>query len=149
MAVILPEYKVKRNYVWQNLSLSLQSFAALLFPSLFSGWEDYSTQSTVIGWSSFVTKSIKYKVIGKTVFVSYNIIGVSNSTNASFTVPFINAAGSPAAIDVTSGVNNAAPSWALSSLPTGSDIVTCLFEAGAWTNSGTKSISGQFFYEID
>ena len=40
-------------------------------------WTDYSATSTIVGWSSYTTKSIFYKKIGKLVFVQFVISGVA------------------------------------------------------------------------
>lgn len=48
---------------------------------------DYSDTSTITGWSSFNVKQIVINKIGKLRIVTYVINGVSNSSEASFTVP--------------------------------------------------------------
>lgn len=55
-------------------------------------WIDYSSSSTLIGWSSTSQKEIKFTLIGKTVLISFNINGTSNSAATSFTVPFTSVA---------------------------------------------------------
>lgn len=51
-------------------------------------WTDYSSTSTVTGWSSFTTKDIRYTVHGKTIYILWLIQGTSNATTASFTFPY-------------------------------------------------------------
>lgn len=53
-------------------------------------YTDYSSTSTVVGWSGFDSnaKQIWYKKIGKTVFVWFYISGTSNSATHTFTLPF-------------------------------------------------------------
>jgi hypothetical protein len=51
-------------------------------------WVDYSATSTIVGWSSFTAKKIRYRVVGKLVFVTAQLTGTSNSTTTSFTLPF-------------------------------------------------------------
>ena len=53
-------------------------------------WTDYSATSTIVGWTSYTTKEIWYKKIGKIVFVTFHIAGTSDDTVANFTVPFSN-----------------------------------------------------------
>lgn len=54
-------------------------------------WIDYSNTSIVTGWEDFNSDSdsctIKYKQIGKTFYVYFNIVGNSNATYARFTLP--------------------------------------------------------------
>lgn len=51
-------------------------------------WVDYSALSTIVGWSSFTTKSIWIlNVDNKFLLVNYFIDGVSNSSPTSFTIP--------------------------------------------------------------
>jgi hypothetical protein len=52
-----------------------------------STWTDYSSSSTVVGWSSFTRKTILCNVIGKLLIVQYSLIGTSNATTVSFTLP--------------------------------------------------------------
>ena len=52
-------------------------------------WIDFSEQSTIVGWSSYTRKIIKYKVVGNIVYVYMNISGTSNSTSLNFSLPFI------------------------------------------------------------
>jgi hypothetical protein len=112
-------------------------------------WTDYSASSTIAGWSSFTKKKIYYRKLGKLVFVSYYIAGTSNSTGASFTVPYTSSAGTDfetifagygsdaTAETITYGylVSN---SSAVSLFPSPSDLV--------WSSTGTKIIQGQFWY---
>jgi len=65
-------------------------------------WANYSAVSTIVGWSSFTTKLIYTKKIGKTVFVSFFLHGVSNATTISFTLPYKSS--NTLGIDVSAGV---------------------------------------------
>lgn len=118
-------------------------------------WTDYSATSTIVGWVSFTTKALSYKKIGKTVFVSFNLVGTSNATSATFTVPY-------ASVNVTNLYHGTLLLQAQDSgstltvitnvsLPPNSQIVTASSTAGittgGWTNSGTKQILGNFWYE--
>jgi len=113
-------------------------------------WIDYSATSTIVGWSSFTTKVIKYRIIGKQLFCIYNFNGTSNSTTVTFTLPN-NIASSNLrsfgfSIDngVTIGSN-------LVSQNSGSNLINVYkdnFAVNVWTASGSKLAYGQFFYEI-
>lgn len=110
---------------------------------------DYSSTSTIVGWSSFTTKLIYYRKVGKRVDVWFNLAGTSNSTTTSFTLPYananvmeINAAAS--AEDNSSFLTTPGLIQVLANLSTAS-----LFKdtSGAnFTGSGTKRIYGQFWF---
>jgi hypothetical protein len=52
-----------------------------------SGWVDYGDISTIVGFSAFTSKKIKYKKIGGMAVVFIFINGTSNGTSLTFTVP--------------------------------------------------------------
>lgn len=113
-------------------------------------WIDYSATSTIVGWSSFTTKVIRYRVIGKQIFVQFNIAGTSNSTSTTFTIPNICKNISPAftAYSTNNGVN-AGITYASASINTN---IISFYSSGTgavWTASGTKSIRGNFYLEIE
>jgi len=57
-----------------------------------TSWVDYSTTSTIVGFSSFTSKVILYKVIdSKLLVVKGLLVGTSNSTLLTFTIPFTSA----------------------------------------------------------
>jgi len=115
-------------------------------------WVDYSATSTIVGWSSFTTKIIKYRVIGKQVFVYYSLIGTSISTSTNFSLPFaiLNSIEIPSPLMV----NNGGYATLIAQITAGCSISSNNFQVRwngsvtGWTASGTKQISGQFFYEI-
>jgi hypothetical protein len=108
-------------------------------------WTDYFATSTKIGWVTPVGY-IYTKKIGKTVFVNFELSGVSDSVITTFTVPF------------TSVMNFQSPCYANAA---GSEAVgriliyggTSLVSLGkdiagnAFSNTGIKNIDGQFWYE--
>jgi len=112
-------------------------------------WPDYSAISTIIGWSSFSTKKIFYKQIGKLVFVEFSISGTSNSTSTAFTLPFDrhnNAYSLKVPMQIT---DSGSVQLGLFEVATNGGTVTCystIGEAG-WTATGTKGVIGQFWYE--
>lgn len=116
-------------------------------------WTDYSATSTVTGWASTTEKCIHYKRVGKLVFVIYRVVGTSNSTSTSFTLPYA-ATASPTTYHIVvpqriqdngSFSNNGIVIIAASG---STAIFYATAAAGAWTNSGTKGIYGEFFYHI-
>ena len=108
-------------------------------------WVDYSATSTVVGWSSFTTKIIKYRVIGKQVFYIVNIVGTSNSTTASFTLAHTTVNQTD---NVGFGVNNGGGVNCLAEIAPVSNICTLYSNLNIFTASGTKSAWVQFFINI-
>ena len=112
-------------------------------------WIDYSATSTIVGWSSFTTKQISYRIIGKQMFVMFSFIGTSNSTSVTFTIP-------NDAIGVNSftvfgyDVNNGVATGAGLVQRASANTILCYRDSigNTWTNSGSKRISGEFFIEI-
>ena len=121
-----------------------------------SSWIDYSGTSSITGWSSFTTKVLKYKKQGNILFVQVNLIGTSNSTSTSFTLPFSLSASSADIVAIayvensgrgTSGVGSISGSTAtVSYLTSGTPTPTL---SVTWTNSGTKRVTGTFFIQVD
>ncbi len=121
-----------------------------------TAWTDYTATSTITGWASFTAgrKFVMYKRVGKTVFVAFHLEGTSNATGVSFTLPltavtvgsvFAFGALLPVARDNGAVVST----YAYCALDNNSATVNCYASSagGAWTNSGTKIVSGQFWYE--
>lgn len=114
-----------------------------------SGMVDYSDTSTITGWSSFSTKVILYKVIGKMVFVEFNIAGTSNNTAAQFTLPYARAGGEarlPAAVIADNGSYQSTPGV----IRLTTNLVRVYKDATftVFTASAGKTVIGQFWYEM-
>lgn len=111
-------------------------------------WTDYSSSSTVTGWSSFTTKSILYKKIGKTVFVSYAVVGTSNSTAATFTLPYT-PVHAVRGCGFTTNNGSVGPGGGLIIMGNVDGTVTFCptMAVGEWTASGAKSCEGQFWFQ--
>jgi hypothetical protein len=119
-------------------------------------WIDYSNQSTIVGWSAFTTRKIRYKVLGKLIVLSFSIVGTSNSATTSFTMPFnigtLDGADILPTIRVT---NNGATLLGNAASTAGSNNLVFSFMSAygtytaTWTASGTKAIYGQYIFEID
>ena len=119
-----------------------------------TGWIDYWSLSTKTGWSSYTDSMLRYKVQGNIIYVYFNIQGTSNSATTSFTLPF-NAKNNTG---MALGFHRNAGSFFLNgygeilinsstitfSRATSSSNIT---PTSSWTNTGTKLIIGQFFYE--
>jgi len=110
----------------------------------------YQATSTIVGWADLTGANvIRYARIGNLVIVHYQLRGTSNSTSASFTLPF--AAASIAyycqvAYVSDNGVDQTSPGIAL--ISSGGTTVT-LYKTmafGAWTGSLQKGAYGVFEY---
>lgn len=115
-------------------------------------YTDYSSTSTVTGWSSTTQKSIYYKKIGKIVYVWFSIDGTSNATTVSFTLPYTIANTVDPGIWVAirardNNVDLTTPGHA--EADKNSTTVNCFKDAagGVWTNSSRKIVTGQFTYQ--
>lgn len=114
-----------------------------------TGWIDYSATSTIVGWSSFTTKIIRYRVIGKQVFVEVDLNGTSNATTASFTLPFNVSNSASNSVNSNWSTNNGTSLLGYFITLINTNTVVGYVNFGtSWTSSGTKRIVGQFFIEI-
>jgi hypothetical protein len=116
-------------------------------------WTDYSATSTIVGWSSYTTKLIYYRIIGKQVFVNFQLAGTSNSTSVTFTLPNNNNAtftSNSLNTLITDNGTNSNTSGRLNTTASSNVITLAKDRTGTvFTSTGTKSVSGQFFYFID
>ncbi|KKN36236.1 hypothetical protein LCGC14_0775660 [marine sediment metagenome] len=116
------------------------------------GWTDYGGTSTIVGWAATPTKNIWYKKIGNLVFVNYYITGTSNATNVTFTLPYTTKNSTQANIASAARVTDNGTLSGTSGLlyltaNSNTAAVYTGWDAAAWTNSGTKTVQGQFWYE--
>ena len=110
-------------------------------------WTDYRLDSTVIGWTTYTTKLLFHKKIGKLVFVEFEFGGESNSPTTSFTLEFTSIAGIATQVMIWVADDG---TWATCRIylgPSSNTLICYLGIAGGWTNSGTKAVVGQFWYE--
>lgn len=108
---------------------------------------DYSSSTTVTGWSSTLTKIVYYNRIGPVVFVRYSISGTSNSNYASFTLPFsVNMNHTVGTYQDNGGTYG---SGVIASSGTTIYCGASLYYVDTFTASGTKSVEGQFFAFIN
>ena len=117
-------------------------------------WTDYSATSTVVGWSSFTTKLIYTKKIGKTVIVTFYLGGTSNATGVTFTLPYTSANTTVAfggALEVAQDNGSNLTTACRMTLPANSATVTCYKDmiGAAWTNSNEKTVRGTLIYITD
>lgn len=132
------------------LSKRIRSIETQVGGSYFAHWTDYSTTSTIVGWSVFTTKVIFYTRLGSRIFVQYRLVGTSDSVDTSFTVPYTQQAGIRLRVPVLAQDNSGSYAWGMAELPISSDVVTFYptLALGAWTAGNTKEIAGEFWYEM-
>lgn len=114
-----------------------------------TAWYDYSATSTVVGWTSFTAKQIYIKKLGKLVFVEFNIAGTSDATTVTFTIPYTSSAldRCTCAFTVDSGTATTTGGKVYLDASTATVGIFLDMRGTAWTNSGTKKVTGQLFYE--
>lgn len=116
-----------------------------------AAWTDYSATSSITGWTSFTTKKIYYKRLGKLVFIWFDLRGISNSTAVSFTLPQTNAAFTlemPGGLAYDNGAVLLNPTNI--EFPSSSSTVNVYptNAQGNWTATATtKIVTGQFFFQ--
>lgn len=113
---------------------------------------DYSSTSSLSGWSGSPTKEIYIIKNRKEITVYYAISGTSNSTSfALFTVPNSLTWGGTAFYNQGYGVDNgSALNYPILGLISGTSVQFLKNNAGdSWTGSGTKTIQGVFKYYIN
>jgi hypothetical protein len=134
--------------------LSLSSAGVLTVSSdvYTTAWTDYGSTSTVTGWSSFTAKIIRYKQVGKLMFVVFSLDGTSNSTAVSFTLPVYNSADVAvwvaAGHTYDNGANTASPGQIRLDA---SDNTVRIYKSNAgdsWTASNGKLVQGEFFFQV-
>jgi hypothetical protein len=116
-------------------------------------WQDYSATSTITGWDAFTTKFLRYKKVGKLVYVQFDFEGTNGgaTTAASFTLPTASDANHKLYFEF--GLEQAG-AWAGSPgcgalLDSSSTVNLYTTHAlGAWSsNTGGKSARGYFIYQ--
>lgn len=119
-------------------------------PLGFGTWTDYSSTSTVVGFSSTTTKEIFYMKWGKMVFVLFNLTGTVNSATMTFTVPVAMKATPPSYVLFTTISKDGASAYTVGTgqLNQNASTVTLLKDItfGAYAASGTREVYGQFWY---
>jgi hypothetical protein len=142
------------TYQWLYINLSGSILRTQLSDSTASSdvaWTDYSGTSTIVGWISISTKFIYYTKVGKLVFVNYYIYGTSNATGVSFTLPYVSVNAPlnfPSGQNYDNGVTLTTPGEIY--IAANSSTVACYKDmaGAAWTNTGGKTVWGNFCYPI-
>lgn len=69
------------QYVWDGTNWKLVNHNQ-------GGLIQYSASSSIVGWASFIVKTIQYQLVGAQLTVTFDLEGVSNATGATFSIPF-------------------------------------------------------------
>ena len=143
-------------YLTGAQSLSEKTLVAPTISGLIAGpiesvaWTYYGSTSTFVGWiTPLITPYVYYKKIGDLVLVHARLVGTSNAVTASFTVPYAvrNTMSTIVPCYVAdNGVAKTTPGSLL--LNTASNVITVRTDmaTGAWTASGTKLVTTNFWY---
>jgi len=114
-------------------------------------WNDFFTSGLVTGWSSLSINLLQYRYLNlDTILIDYYLSGVSNSTSVGFLLPVVPSSSNyySTGLSVDNGVSVVNPARVFLSAGNKSVIITKDLSGANWTNSGTKSIAGQFIYRI-
>lgn len=129
-------------------------------------WYDYSDTSRIVGWSSFTKKGIFVNYRENLVHVVVTLLGTSNSTSTTFTIPAMPCRESSFVMNgalfcTGTAVNNGTVSYArlqpLTNVGPGtwneSITINCAYGVAGgvqatWTASGTKLISSCFVIPV-
>lgn len=129
-------------------------YDALALKTTRTAQSDYSSSSTVTGWSSFTHKTILTSKIGTRVFVNFYLSGTSNSTTISFTLPYTSASTTDNTVRQPwgAGEDNSTSLTSPGTIFLGANSSTVeaykdMSYGSAWTNSGSKTVIGEFSYE--
>jgi len=119
-----------------------------------SAWTDYSGISTITGWSSFTTKQLAYRKVGKTMFVYFYLDGTSDAATISFTLPYAYNRTPFLRIPIAYVVNNSTAvdnNTAYVGIATGTSTayVHKSTDNPGWTTSGSKAATGLLIYDTE
>lgn len=134
---------------WTDVKAFLKTYFDTLYAPV-NAWVDYSATSTIVGFSAFVTKQVKYQQGYKIMHGQVFLDGTSNSTAISFTMPVANAGNQIWFVlggTRDSGTLQTSPGVLV--MPNGATTVD-IYKNGAlaaWTNSLGKTAIVEFWYE--
>ena len=118
-----------------------------------NSWVDYSATSTIVGWTSFTTKKLQYKIVGaNTMIVMFQLEGTSNAATTTFTLPN-NASSWGTQYFLYQATNTSGLAAAIAFINASSNVVTFSINinttgTGSWSTTGAKNIRGQFIVNI-
>jgi hypothetical protein len=118
--------------------------------SLPTAWTDYSGTSTIVGFSAFATKTLQYFILGKLMFVQWELVATSGNgsgTTTTFTLPNNSSSGQTqygTYQSINNGTTQAAGVYRISA---SSNILEFAPTANvtafsSWVNSTTRAVRG-------
>lgn len=129
-----------------NKPISTATQTALDGKITLNNWVDISLTSTIIGWSAFTTRIIRYLDVGNAFVYYVFLTGTSNSTNVTLTIhytPTINLTNFGGLFSINNGTSLAG--LAPTNLTAASNVVSVPVAQNSgtsWVASGTKSVRG-------
>ncbi len=117
-----------------------------------TGWTDFSGSIGFTGFSANPTGIVaRYKLIGKICHICLIMTaGTSNTTAFTITGLPVTSSGNLQRVSIAKVLNNSAQVYTADAFISASSTILSLVLNGSgsgWTNSGTKSAEGNFFYE--
>jgi hypothetical protein len=118
-----------------------------------TGWTNYLSSSTIVGVSS-PTGSINYIVMGKLLFIQFDIQGTSSGTTFSFTIPYTTSATpqfsfgrgiNGTTTNISLGIYNGGSTNVMTLLNNSSNVTT----QPAWSSTGQKLAQGFMILNIN
>lgn len=116
-------------------------------------WISYGGTSTFTGWSSRTTSNVYYKLSGRSLALNFYVDGTSNTTGASFTIPYTPVSGPNVVFALGRTFDNGAylAATGAGQISSGSTTVT-LFAANnpttTWTAANHKIAAGSVVFEV-
>ncbi len=111
-------------------------------------WQDITAQCTFTGWSSYTVQKVFACKCGSVIFIRYHVTGTSNSTSTNIILPYTAANDGSNQRSVCRVTNNGTVSNTMGMVQLTPNSAQMDFyrdqNSTAWTNSGSKSVSGQF-----
>jgi len=122
-----------------------------------TAWTDYSSTSTITGWSSFTVQKIYYKKVGDLGVVEFLISGTSNAATASFTLPVALTAKNVSALTLRYAIgitDSGTPAGGLALIDPNTVIVYCsktfnVADYNNWTASAAKTVGGVLVFQTE
>lgn len=107
--------------------------------------------TSLVGWSGTPTGFIKYKKVGKLVYLFVKLSGTSNAATVSFSVPYAPAAAGTPDFYNPVYTTDGTTTYAIGLMYVDNATAKCIALRNAagddWTATGTKQVYGQIVYE--
>jgi hypothetical protein len=130
-----------------TLALKVLGDGTIVSRSTSHPWVDYSSSSTLTGWSGTPYKKIKYRnILGNMYLCRVSINGTSDSINTRFTLPFNLDYDANECLGLASCFTSVTGYGALTRSGTGINVISVDFNSldENWTPTGIKIVTGVF-----